>query len=93
GGVLARVGRTGVDPKKKRGRRKGRRPVRRTAAFWQKAGNKAAATLQNCWSDGKMHQRSHWSLAKLPIRLSLYRGQMTAFFSAIFLKRPQQRDK
>ncbi|ERK56270.1 hypothetical protein HMPREF1545_03321 [Oscillibacter sp. KLE 1728] len=40
-----------------------------------------------------MHQRSHWSLAKLPIRLSLYRGQMTAFFSAIFLKRPQQRDK
>ena len=33
-----------------------------------------------------MHQRSHWSLAKLPIRLSLYRGQMTAFFSAIFFE-------
>ena len=81
---LAVFGEQPLSPEKRRGLRKGRRPVLRTAAFLQKAGNKAAATLQNCWSDGKMHQRSHWSLAKLPIRLSLYRGQMTAFFSAIF---------
>ena len=79
-----RVRRTAVVPEKRRGLRKGRRPGEPDGGLLQKAGNKAAATLQNCWSDGKMHQRSHWSLAKLPIRLSLYRGQMTAFFSAIF---------
>ena len=69
---------------KKRGLRKGRRPENRTAAFCKNGGTPPPPPLQNCWSDGKMHQRSHWSLAKLPIRLSLSRTNDRIFLCDFF---------